>query len=188
MNFKKLKISGLIVVEPDVFGDERGFFLESYNREKFAKGGISVDFVQDNHSRSSRGVLRGLHFQKAPFAQDKLVRVVRGEVFDVAVDLRPDSPTLGQWEAVVLSEENKRMFFIPQGFAHGFLALSPLADFEYKVSNFYSPQDEMGIIFNDPEINISWPLAKEELIWSAKDKNWPLFFQIKDTLKKIWGK
>ncbi len=187
MNFKKLKISGLVLVEPDVFGDERGFFLESYHQKKFAEGGISVNFVQDNHSRSSRGVLRGLHFQKAPFAQDKLVRVVRGEVFDVAVDLRPDSPTLGQWEAVVLSEENKKMFFIPQGFAHGFLALSEVVDFEYKVSNFYSPESEMGVIFNDPQFNIFWPLAEEELILSAKDKNWPLFSQIKDELKKIWG-
>ncbi|MGI6775776.1 MAG: dTDP-4-dehydrorhamnose 3,5-epimerase [Patescibacteria group bacterium] len=188
MNFKKLKISGLILVEPDVFGDERGFFLESYHQKKFTEEGIRVNFVQDNHSRSSRGVLRGLHFQKAPFAQDKLVRVVRGEVFDVAVDLRPDSPTLGQWEAVVLSEKNKKIFFIPQGFAHGFLALSEVVDFEYKVSNFYSPESEMGIIFDDPRINISWPLVKEELILSAKDKGWPLFSQVKDELKKIWGK
>jgi len=187
MNFKNFKISGLVAVEPDVFGDKRGFFLEFYNKEKFAEAGIKVCFVQDNHSRSSRGVLRGLHFQKAPFVQDKLVRVVRGKVFDVAVDLRLGSPTLGQWEAVTLSEENKKMFFIPQGFAQGFLALSEVVDFEYKVSNFYSSESEMGIVFDDSEINIKWPI-RSKIILSEKDKNWPSFAQVKNQLKEIWGR
>ena len=187
MIFEKLKIEGLVVIKPDVFGDDRGFFLESYNQKKFADGGIKVNFVQDNHSRSRRGVLRGLHFQKAPFAQDKLVRVTRGKVFDVAVDLRPDSPTFGQWAAVILSEENKKMFFIPQGFAHGFLALSEIVDFQYKVSNFYSQESEGGIIWNDPQVGIKWPLQRG-IILSERDKKWPRLNNIKDQLKEIWGK
>jgi len=187
MVFEKLKIEGLVVIKPDVFGDDRGFFLESYNQKKFADGGIRVKFVQDNHSRSRRGVLRGLHFQKAPFAQDKLVRVTRGRVFDVAVDLRPDSSTFGQWEAVVLSEENKKMFFIPQGFAHGFLSLSEVVDFQYKVSNFYSKESEGGIIWNDPQVGIKWPLQKG-IILSERDEKWPRLADIKDQFKEIWGK
>jgi len=187
MIFEKLKIEGLVVIKPDVFGDDRGFFLESYNQKKFADGGIKVNFVQDNHSRSRRGVLRGLHFQKAPFAQDKLVRVTRGKVFDVAVDLRPDSPTFSQWAAVILSEENKKMFFIPQGFAHGFLALSEIVDFQYKVSNFYSQESEGGIIWNDPQVGIKWPLQRG-IILSERDKKWPRLNNIKDQLKEIWGK
>jgi len=187
MIFKKLKIGGLVVIEPDVFGDGRGFFLESYNKKTFAENGIDVDFVQDNHSCSTCGVLRGLHFQKPPFAQDKLVRVTCGRVFDVAVDLRPDSPTLGQWEGVTLSEENKKMFFIPQGFAHGFLVLSKTVDFQYKVTNFYSKESEGGIIWNDQDIGVKWPM-KKGIILSEKDKNWPRFIEIKSQLKKIWGR
>ena len=176
-----------MVIEPDVFGDERGFFLESYNKEKFAEKGIDVEFVQDNHSRSQRGVLRGLHFQKPPFAQDKLVRVTRGRVFDVAVDLRPDSPTFGQWEGVELSEENKKMFFIPQGFAHGFLALGEIVDFQYKVSNFYSKKSEGGVIWNDQDIGVKWPI-KKGIVLSERDEDWPHFTEIKSQLKKIWEK
>ena len=187
MKVLPLKIAGLVVIEPDVFGDERGFFLESYNKEKFAKNGVDVEFVQDNHSRSQRGVLRGLHFQKPPFAQDKLVRVTCGRVFDVAVDLRPNSLTFGQWEAVVLSEENKKIFFIPQGFAHGFLALSKIVDFQYKASNFYSKESEGGIIWNDQDIGVKWPI-KKGIVLSEKDKNLPHFAEIKSQLKKIWKK
>ena len=182
-----MRIAGLILIEPDVFGDERGFFLESYNKRKFAENGLDVEFVQDNYSRSQKGVLRGLHFQKYPFAQDKLVRVTRGKVFDVAVDLRPDSPTFGRWTAVILSEQNKKMFFIPRGFAHGFLSLSKIVDFQYKASNFYSPESERGIIYNDPDIGIAWPL-KEGLIVAEKDKHWPRFLEIKDQLTSLWKK
>ena len=185
--FIPLEISQVILIEPKVFADTRGFFMEVYSYKAFAEFGIRERFVQDNHSRSRRGVLRGLHFQKAPFAQDKLVRVTRGEVFDVAVDLRPDSPTFGQWAAVVLSEENKKMFFIPRGFAHGFLALSEIVDFQYKVSNFYSQESEGGIIWNDPQVGIKWPL-QGGIILSERDKKWPRLNNIKDQLKEIWGK
>ncbi len=181
MNFIKLDIPGLVIIEPSVFADDRGFFLESYNKKVFSENGIDVEFVQDNHSRSSKGVLRGLHFQKPPFAQDKLVRVTKGEVFDVAVDIRPDSPTFGRWSGTILSEDNKKMFFIPQGFAHGFLVLSDVADFQYKCSNFYSKESEGGVLWNDPQIGIDWPL-KENLILSDKDKLWPLLQDLKNSL------
>jgi dTDP-4-dehydrorhamnose 3,5-epimerase len=172
MKFERLSLAGLVLITPQVFIDERGFFLESYNRREFAANGIGVDFVQANHSRSGKGILRGLHFQVSPFAQDKLVRVTRGKVFDVAVDLRPNSPTLGKYQAVELSAENKQMFFIPAGFAHGFLALSEVIDFQYQVSQFYQPQAERGIIWNDPDIGIDWPMATD-LVVSDKDKKWP---------------
>jgi len=183
MEFTRFEINGLVLVTPRVFGDERGFFMETYNKKEFARNGIRVSFVQSNHSRSSRGVLRGLHFQKGRFAQDKLVRVVRGRVFDVAVDLRPDSVTFGQWQGVELSEKNKQLFFIPKGFAHGFLALSDLADFEYQVSNFYQPDHEGGIIWNDSDINIAWPKINN-LIVSEKDQKLPSFIKIKNKL--VW--
>lgn len=165
-----------VVIEPRVFGDERGFFLESYQAERYQHdAGITADFVQDNHSRSRRGVLRGLHFQRQR-PQGKLVRVTRGEVFDVAVDLRTDSPTFGQWEGVVLSEENFRQLWVPPGFAHGFLVLSDVADFEYKCTAYYDPSDEGSICWNDPDIGIQWPeLTEGEPLLSAKDAAAPLF-------------
>lgn len=177
-NFIKSKIEGLVIIEPSVFADERGFFMEVYNQKTFAENGINVEFVQDNHSRSTKGVLRGLHFQKPPFAQDKLVRCTRGEVLDVAVDLRQDSPTFGQHEAVLISEENKKMVFIPKGFAHAFLVLSDIADFQYKCSNLYNKESEGGLLYNDPEIGIDWPNL-ENLILSEKDKLWPKLEEIK---------
>ncbi len=177
-NFIKSKIEGLVIIEPSVFADERGFFMEVYNQKTFAENGINVEFVQDNHSRSTKGVLRGLHFQKPPFAQDKLVRCTRGEVLDVAVDLRQDSPTFGQHEAVLISEENKRMVFIPKGFAHAFLVLSDIADFQYKCSNLYNKESEGGLLYNDPQLGIDWPNF-ENLILSEKDKLWPKLEEIK---------
>lgn len=178
-NFIKTKIEGLIIIEPSVFADNRGFFTETYNRKVFAENGIDVQFIQDNHSRSSKGVLRGLHFQKPPFAQDKLIRCTRGEVFDVAVDLRKNSPTFGQWEGVILSEDNKKMFFIPKGFSHGFLVLSDIVDFQYKCSNFYNKESEGGLLWNDPDLKIDWP-QMENLILSEKDKLWPKLEEIKN--------
>jgi len=172
MVFTETKISGLFVIEPKVFTDPRGFFLESYNQKTFADNGINIAFVQDNHSRSSKDVLRGLHFQKPPFAQDKLIRVTSGEVFDVAVDIRPGSKTYGQYESVILSAENHKMFLIPAGFAHGFCVLSDTADFLYKCSNYYSKESEGGIIYNDPDLNIPWPIQNP--ILSDKDQLWPL--------------
>lgn len=155
------------IIEPRVFGDDRGFFLETFQSERYkTEVGIEQDFVQDNHSRSSKGVLRGLHFQKNK-PQGKLVRVVRGEVFDVAVDIRPGSPTYGQWEGVILSEHNKKQFWIPQGFAHGFVVLSDTADFEYKCTDFYDPTDEGSIRWNDPDLGIEWPYL--DPILSDKD-------------------
>lgn len=171
MIFQKSPLSGLFIIEPTVFSDERGFFLESYNQKIFAENGINVSFVQDNHSYSVKNVLRGLHFQKVPHAQDKLIRVVSGEVFDVAVDIRPDSATFGQFESVILTAENHKVFFIPQGFAHGFCVLSNEADFLYKCSNFYSKGSEGGIIWNDPDLHIPWPVTNPLL--SPKDQSWP---------------
>jgi len=182
MKFKELKIAGLVIIEPDVFGDERGFFFESYNKKKFFQNDIKVDFVQDNHSQSSKGVLRGLHFQRPPFAQAKLVRVTHGEVLDVAVDLRKGSKTFGDYQAVNLSADNKKMFFIPRGFAHGFLTLSETADFCYKVDNFYNKEADSGIIWNDPDIAVNWP-EMENILLSAKDKQWPRLKEIKDKLQ-----
>jgi dTDP-4-dehydrorhamnose 3,5-epimerase len=160
-----------VIIEPKVFGDARGFFLETFQVDRYAReAGIEVAFVQDNHSRSSRGVLRGLHFQKTK-AQGKLVRVVKGEVYDVAVDIRENSKTFGRWEGVVLSEENKKQFWVPPGFAHGFVVLSNVADFEYKCTDFYDPSDEGCILWNDPSLNISWPISDPLL--SVKDKEAP---------------
>lgn len=171
MQIEELSLPGLLLLTPDVFGDARGFFLERYNRRTFQEHGIALDFVQDNQSRSARGVLRGLHFQIPPFAQDKLVWVMRGEAFDVAVDIRPDSPTFGQWLGVVLSDENKQMFLIPKGFAHGFVALSDTLDFCYKTTNYYSPDHDRGLLWNDPDIGIEWPLDAPVL--SEKDRRHP---------------
>ena len=162
-------IKDLVVIEPKVFGDERGYFYEAYNKNTFHELGLDYDFVQDNQSFSRKGVLRGLHFQKE-FPQAKLVRVIEGEVFDVAVDLRKDSPAFGKWYGVTLSGENKKMFMIPRGFAHGFLVLSETAVFSYKCDDFYHPNDEGGIIYNDPDIGIEWPEVDCELVLSEKDK------------------
>ena len=161
-------IEGLKVIEPAVFGDARGYFMETYNYNDFKEAGIDCQFVQDNQSASKKGVLRGLHFQ-INHPQDKLVRVIRGEVYDVAVDLREGSRTFGQWYGVLLSEENKKQFLIPEGFAHGFLVLSDEAVFTYKVDNVYAPQSEASIRFDDEAIGIEWPVATEQLLLSDKD-------------------
>ena len=165
-------IEGLYVIEPTVFRDERGYFMETYNQNDFKEAGLSMTFVQDNQSMSQKGVLRGLHYQKQ-FPQGKLVRAVRGSVFDVAVDLRTHSKTYGKWYGVELSEENKKQFYIPEGFAHGFLVLTDIAEFAYKCTDFYHPGDEGGLIYNDPDIGVKWPIpAGMELIMSEKDKKW----------------
>ena len=170
-------IKHLVVIEPKVFGDERGYFYEAYNKNTFHELGLDYDFVQDNQSFSKKGVLRGLHFQKK-YPQAKLVRVIEGEVFDVAVDLRKDSPTFGKWYGVVLSGENKKMFMIPRGFAHGFLVLSDTAIFSYKCDDFYHPNDEGGIIYNDPTIGVEWPKIDCDIVLSEKDKLHPTFKEI----------
>ena len=172
--FLTCSIPGLVEIKPKVFSDSRGYFLETWSERDYAQAGLGVSFVQDNQSRSVKGVLRGLHFQKKR-PQGKLVWVIMGEVFDVAVDIRPDSPTLGKWHAVTLSEERKNQFFIPPGFAHGFLVLSETATFTYKCTDFYYPEDEGGIIWNDPAINIDWPDIGMEYILSEKDKRLPQY-------------
>lgn len=170
--FNETSIEGVYIIEPTVFGDERGYFMETYQKEVFSNGGISAEFVQDNQSKSKKGVLRGLHFQYTE-PQGKLVRVIKGEVFDVAVDLRSDSDTYGKWVGVVLSSENKKQFYIPEGFAHGFLVLSDEAEFTYKCTDYYNADDEGGIKWDDAEIGIDWPLDDvDELILSDKDKLW----------------
>jgi len=170
--FIETPIKGLIIIEPQAFEDERGFFMETYNYKEFKELGLDVVFVQDNHSRSKKGVLRGLHYQMN-HPQGKLIRVIRGKIFDVAVDLRKDSETFLRWYGIELSEENKRQFYIPPGFAHGFLTLSDEAEVLYKTTDYYHPEDEGGIIWNDPEIGIKWPLEGiEEVIISGKDKKW----------------
>lgn len=174
MNVIPSQLKDCVIIEPKVFGDHRGFFLETFQAARYAElAGIDLPFVQDNHSRSARGVLRGLHFQVSK-PQGKLVRVVRGEVFDVAVDLRKESPTFGQWEGVYLSEENKRQFWVPPGFAHGFVVVSDVADFEYKCTDYYDPNDEGAIRWDDPELAIEWPEGIEMQL-SEKDACAPSF-------------
>ena len=177
MNFIKTEIEGLYIIEPKLFGDNRGYFFESYNESEFKANGLNYKFVQDNESKSKKGVLRGLHFQKT-YPQAKLVRVLDGEVFDVAVDLRKDSKTYGKWVGVILSSENKRQFMIPRGFAHGFIVLSETATFTYKCDEFYHPEDEGGLMYNDPDIGVSWPFDGE-VILSEKDKKHPLLKDVK---------
>ena len=168
MKISHSKLKGCVIIEPRVFGDERGFFLETFQAVRYEQeAGIDLPFVQDNHSRSSRGVLRGLHFQKTK-PQGKLVRVVRGEVYDVTVDIRKGSATFGEWEGVILSEDNKKQFWVPPGFAHGFVVLSDTADFEYKCTDYYDPSDEGSILWSDPDLNIPWPIANPVL--STKDE------------------
>lgn len=175
MRIVKHDIEGLLMIEPQVFGDERGYFFESFNAERFlAQTGIEITFVQDNESLSKRGVLRGLHFQREPYAQAKLVRVVRGKVLDVAVDIRPDSPTFGRYVATELSGENHHQMFIPKGFAHGYVVLEDNTIFQYKCDEFYHPESEDGIAWNDPKIGIDWGIPESEIILSEKDRNRPL--------------
>ncbi len=177
--FIETDIEGVIIVEPTVYGDDRGYFTETYQKQNFFDGGIKVDFVQDNQSMSVKGVLRGLHFQKQ-YSQSKLVRCISGEVYDVAVDLRKNSPTYGKYVGVLLSAENKRQFFIPKNFAHGFLVLSDTAEFAYKVDDFYHPNDEGGLMWNDPDVGINWPIEDGmELKLSEKDKINPPLKDIK---------
>lgn len=169
MNVIKTAIPDVLIFEPKVFGDERGFFFESFNHKQFEEAvGYPVTFVQDNHSKSSKGVLRGLHYQLSPHAQGKLVRCIAGEVFDVAVDIRKSSPTFGLWVGVHLSDENKRQLWIPEGFAHGFVTLSETAEFLYKTTNYYAPQSEGCLKWNDTQINIAWPL--NDVLLSGKDQ------------------
>jgi len=188
MKFIKTKIPDLIIIEPIVQGDDRGWFFESFRKEEFEKEIGKIHFVQENESKSGKGVLRGLHFQRPPFTQAKLVRAVVGEVLDVAVDIRTDSPTFGQHVAVILSGENKRQFYIPRGFAHGFIVLSDSAIFQYKVDNIYAPEYDDGIFYNDSELNIDWKLPEELIKLSEKDKKMNLFnekefFTSRDCLK-----
>ena len=171
--FQKTNIDGLYVIEPTVFGDERGYFMETYNYNEFKEAGLDMIFVQDNESKSKRGVLRGLHFQTRN-SQGKLVRVIEGEVFDVAVDLREGSETFGKWYGITLNAENKRQFYIPEGFAHGFVVLSDDAKFVYKCTNFYDPSSEAGLMWNDPDIGINWPITDDmTVLLSEKDKKHP---------------
>lgn len=172
--FHTTAIEGVYIIEPTVFSDERGYFMETYNEREFEEAGIFVKFVQDNQSKSKKGVLRGLHFQKR-YPQAKLVRVISGEVFDVAVDIRKDSGTYGKWVGTILSAENHRQLFIPRGFAHGFLVLSDTAEFTYKCDEFYHPEDEGGIRWDDPTIGVEWPGANVQISLSSKDLAHPFF-------------
>ena len=173
MEIIKTSIEGLVIIRPRIFSDSRGYFFESYSQRDFEKEVGDIHFVQDNESKSSYGVLRGLHFQKPPYAQSKLVRVIKGTVLDVAVDIRKGSPTYGKWEAVEISEDNKLQLFIPRGFAHGFSVLSKEALFQYKCDNFYHPEAEGAIAWDDPQLNIAWQLPKDSIILSAKDMKHP---------------
>ena len=173
MEIIKTAIEGVVIIEPRLFKDDRGYFFESFSQREFTEKVRKVDFVQDNESKSSYGVLRGLHFQKPPYAQSKLVRVIKGSVLDVAVDIRKGSPTFGEHVSVELTEENHRQFFIPRGFAHGFVVLTEEVIFQYKCDNFYSPQSEGAIAWNDPDLNIDWRIPVEEVILSEKDSKHP---------------
>ena len=179
MKFTRLNIPDVILIEPTVLEDERGFFYEFYHEKVFAQNGITTKFEQDNHSRSVKGVLRGLHYQVSPRAQAKLVRVIQGEVFDVTVDIRKGSKTFGQFVSVHLSEENKKLVYVPAGFAHGFCVLKDGTEFHYKVSDFYSPDHERGIIWNDPAIGIPWPKLDVPYILSERDKKFPFLKDLK---------
>lgn len=178
MEFKKTSIEGVFIIEPRVFNDSRGYFFEAWKKDKFEQNIGPVEFMQDNESKSSYGVLRGLHYQKGEFSQAKLVRVIKGKVLDVAVDIRKGSPTFGKHVMVELSDENKRQFFIPRGFAHGFLVLSDEAIFTYKVDNVYAPQAEAGIRWDDPDLGIKWPIDPKVVLTSEKDLKLPNFREI----------
>ena len=180
MQIVETKLKGCFIIEPKVFGDERGYFFESYKQDVFEKAiGYKVNFIQDNQSLSSYGVLRGLHFQKGEYAQAKLVRVLKGKVLDVAVDIRIDSPTYGQHVSIELSEENKKQFFVPRGFAHGFIVLSETAEFYYKVDNVYEPAQEAGLMFNDENLEIDWKVPIDLIKLSDKDKVLPTIKEVK---------
>lgn len=183
MKIIETKIKDLLIIEPKVFGDDRGFFYETFQAERYKKAGIKEIFVQDNRSRSTKGVLRGLHFQKSK-PQGKLVSVTCGEVFDVAVDLRPNSETFGQYESIVLTSQNKLQFYVPPGFAHGFCVLSDTADFQYKCTDYYDPSDESGLLWSDPDLDIDWPII--EPLLSEKDMHQPTFSAIKAKLIDGW--
>ena len=183
MKILKTSIKDLVVIEPEIFYDSRGYFFESYNQNLFIKKLGDFKFVQDNESKSPKGVLRGFHFQKPPFEQAKLVRCIQGEVLDIALDLRENSKTYGKYEKVLLSSENKKQFFIPRGFAHAFLVLSETAIFSYKVDNIYAPESDSGIIWNDPTLSIDWGLDKSKLIVSEKDKKLECLSNIKSPFK-----
>jgi dTDP-4-dehydrorhamnose 3,5-epimerase len=183
MKFTKTEILDVYIIEPSVFGDNRGYFLESFNLDKFEENVYPIKFVQDNESKSVRGVLRGLHFQKPPFNQAKLVRCIEGRVMDVAVDIRRGSPTYGKHVAVELSGENKRQLFVPRGFAHGFSVLSESAVFAYKVDNTYAPESDSGIRYDDQELNIDWGLTQIEVQLSAKDENLTFFKDLETPFK-----
>jgi dTDP-4-dehydrorhamnose 3,5-epimerase len=183
MEIVKTPLEGLLIIKPTVFEDDRGYFFESYNREKFLEHGIDVTFVQDNESKSKKGVLRGLHFQNPPYAQGKLVRVMRGSVLDVAVDIRPDSVTFGQWSSIVLSGQNKWMYWIPAGFAHGFLTLEDDTIFFYKCTNNYNKASEGAIRWNDPELAVDWGDIQDPVI-SGKDQVAPLFEEFRKQVGK----
>ncbi|PIP28406.1 MAG: dTDP-4-dehydrorhamnose 3,5-epimerase [Candidatus Moranbacteria bacterium CG23_combo_of_CG06-09_8_20_14_all_35_22] len=173
MQFQKTKLKDAYIIKPQVFGDHRGFFLESYSKKKFEQEGINTEFVQDNHSRSEKkGTLRGMHFQAPPYAQAKLLRVIKGKILDVIVDLRRGSETFGQWESFELSSENFQILFVPRGFAHGFMTLEDNTEVLYKADNFYEPNSEGGIAWNDPELKINWPI--ENPILSERDTKWPM--------------
>ena len=184
MKFTKTSIDGIVIIDPNVFGDHRGYFLESYNEKEFKEVIFKVSFVQDNESKSSKGVLRGLHFQKPPFEQSKLVRCIEGKVLDVAVDIRKGSPTYGKWVAYILSDENHHQLFIPPGFAHGFCVLSDYADFEYKCTDLYNPDFEVGLLWSDTDLNIDWPISNPFV--SEKDKANPLLKNLDDKLLPIY--
>ncbi len=175
MNYIKTDIEGVFIIEPRIFGDNRGYFFESFVLSEFEEKVCKTTFVQDNESKSSYGVLRGLHFQKPPYTQSKLIRVVKGRVWDIAVDIRKSSPTFGKHIGIELSEDNHRQLFIPKGFAHGFVVLSEEAVFQYKCDNYYAPQSEGAIIWNDPELGIDWKIPAADIILSEKDKKHPLF-------------
>lgn len=179
-NFIKTKIKDLYIIEPKVFGDNRGYFMETYSKRDFNQAGLTMEFVQDNESKSKKGVLRGMHFQ-TKYTQGKLVRVTEGEVYDVAVDLRDGSDTYGMWEGILLTAENKKQFYVPEGFAHGFLVVSEKAVFNYKCTNFYAPEYDSGLLWNDKDVAIDWPLdGIEEILLSEKDK-------VQKTLKELEG-
>jgi dTDP-4-dehydrorhamnose 3,5-epimerase len=183
MNFISTKLEGCYIIEPKIISDDRGYFMESFNENTFQKGiGQAVHFVQDNQSYSTKGVLRGLHYQVGEYSQAKLVRVLSGEVLDVAVDIRPNSKTFGQYVSVLLSGENQKQFFVPRGFAHGFLVVSETATFFYKCDNFYNKESEGGVLYNDESLNIDWSFPENELVISAKDKTQPTL----DKAKKAW--
>ena len=184
LSFIKTEIEGVYIIEPKVFGDNRGYFMETYSERDFIAAGLHYNFIQDNQSKSKKGVLRGLHFQKS-HPQAKLVRVIKGEVYDVAVDLREGSKTYGKYVGVLLTEENKRQFLIPRGFAHGFLVVSDEAEFVYKCDEFYHPEDEGGIMWNDKDVNIKWPEINGEILLSEKDKLHPALKDSKVSFK-LW--